>query len=187
VSGRTLVAGIGNVFFSDDAFGVEVAHRLAGRPAPHGVRFEDYGIRGIHLAYELLEGYDTLVLIDAVPMGEPPGTLAVIEPEVPAQLSDAGGRPVAGGVHGNGEGADAGLPPVDAHTMSPDIVLATLARLGGSVGRIVIVGCQPAELKEGMGLSPAVAAAVDAAADLCLAVVADSTEPAQPAERGPQR
>ena len=81
MSGRTLVAGIGNVFLSDDAFGVEVANRLNGRALPDGVRAEDFGIRGIHLAYELLEGYDALVLIDAVPMSEPPGTLAVIEPE----------------------------------------------------------------------------------------------------------
>jgi hydrogenase maturation protease len=113
VSAHTLVAGIGNVFLSDDAFGVEVAQRLAERPLPEGVRAEDYGIRGIHLAYELLEGYDTLVLIDAVPIGQPPGTLAVIEPEV----DEDPGAP------------DLGL--VDAHTMSPDVVLATLARLGG--------------------------------------------------------
>ena len=78
---RTLVAGIGNVFLSDDAFGVEVAHRLSGRELPEGVRVEDYGIRGMHLAYDLLDGYDALVLVDAVPMGEPPGTLAVIEPD----------------------------------------------------------------------------------------------------------
>lgn len=187
MTGRTLVAGIGNVFLSDDAFGVEVAHRLASRRAPDGVHVEDYGIRGIHLAYELLEGYDTLVLIDAVPMGEPPGTLAVIEPELLARPSESGGRPITEGVDGNGEVVDPGLPAVDAHTMSPDVVLAMLARLGGSVGRIVIVGCQPADLSEGMGLSPAVAAAVDAAADLTLDVVAETTQPAEPAERGPQR
>ncbi|HEX4174369.1 MAG TPA: hydrogenase maturation protease [Acidimicrobiales bacterium] len=151
MSGPTLVAGIGNVFLSDDAFGVEVARRLAARTLPEGVRAEDYGIRGIHLAYELLEGYDTLVLIDAVPLGQPPGTLAVIEPEVDA---------------------DADVPTVDAHTMNPGVVLATLARLGGSVGHTVIVGCQPADLREGMGLSPAVAAAVDDATELCLEVLA---------------
>jgi hydrogenase maturation protease len=177
VSGRTLVAGIGNVFLSDDGFGVEVAHRLAGRPLPDGVRAEDYGIRGIHLAYELLEGYDALVLIDAVPLGEPPGTLAVIEPEMDAGTVDA-----AGDVDG--------VPTVDAHTMSPDAVLATLAGLGGSVGRVVIVGCQPADLREGMGLSPAVAAVVDDAADLCLEVVeavAALAAPAQPAKGGTSR
>jgi hydrogenase maturation protease len=169
VSAHTLVAGIGNVFLSDDAFGVEVAQRLAERPLPEGVRAEDYGIRGIHLAYELLEGYDTLVLIDAVPIGQPPGTLAVIEPEVDA---------------------DTAVPMVDAHTMGPDVVLATLARLGGSVGRILIVGCQPGDLREGIGLSPAVAAVVDEAADLCLEVldaVATRPRPPHPAEGGTPR
>ncbi len=168
---RILVAGIGNVFLSDDAFGVEVSHLLARRALPEGVRVEDYGIRGIHLAYDLLEGYDALVLVDAVPMGEPPGTLAVIEPEqaigwTTLSSSNSGGDSVVA---------------VDAHTMSPDIVLATLARLGGSVDRIVVVGCQPGELDEGMGLSPAVQAALTAAVDLCLEVVADI---AQPVERG---
>jgi hydrogenase maturation protease len=179
MSGRTLVAGIGNVFLSDDAFGVEVANRLTDRPLPEGVRAEDYGIRGIHLAYELLEGYDALLLVDAVPMGEAPGTLAVIEPEVDTYLGDV-----------------QDVPMVDAHTMSPDVVLATLARLGGSVGRIVIVGCQPADLREGMGLSPAVAAVVDDAADLCVEVLeavvalADHEVPtlhARPAEGGTSR
>jgi hydrogenase maturation protease len=172
VSRRTLVAGIGNVFLSDDAFGVEVARLLSSRALPGQVRVEDYGIRGIHLAYDLLDGYDALVLVDAVPMGEPPGTLAVIEPEpVPSSALSPG---AVGGE----------LPAVDAHTMSPVVVLATLARLGGSIDHIVIVGCQPGELGEGMGLSPAVEAAVPAAADLCLEVVADI---AQPAERGTHR
>ena len=164
----TLVAGIGNIFLSDDAFGVEVAHRLTGRALPVGVRVEDFGIRGIHLAYELLEGYDALVLIDAVPMGEPPGTLAVIEPEA---LRGA-------------QSAEPDAPAVDAHTMSPDVVLATLARLGGSVDRTFILGCQPANLDEGMGLTPSVEAVVDAAADLCLEVLAHIP---QPVERGTHR
>jgi hydrogenase maturation protease len=173
VTSRTLVAGIGNVFLSDDAFGVEAADRLATRTLPPGVRVEDYGIRGIHLAYELLEGYDALVLLDAVPMGESPGTLAVIEPELVPHPSS---------------GSDPDALPVDAHTMSPDIVLATLARLGGSVGRVVIVGCQPADLREGMGLTPAVRDAVGPAVDLCLEVVADLAQvTAQPAERGIHR
>ena len=70
-----LVAGIGNIFLGDDGFGVEVAQRLAAaRTVPDGVRVEDFGIRGVHLAYELLDGYDALVLVDAMPMGEAPGT-----------------------------------------------------------------------------------------------------------------
>ena len=172
MTGHTLVAGIGNVFLSDDAFGVEVVHELSGRALPDGVRVEDYGIRGIHLAYDLLEGYDALVLVDAVPMGEPAGTLAVIEPEPGPSASSQSGP----------SGGD--LPAVDAHTMSPDVVLATLARLGGSVDRVVIVGCQPGELDEGIGLSPAVEAAISAAADLCLEVISEN---AQPAERGSVR
>lgn len=156
--GGVLVAGIGNVFQTDDAFGVEVAGRLSSVSLPEGVRVEDFGIRGVHLAYELLEGYDALILIDAVPMGEAPGTLAVIEPEMAAE------PPV---------GVDAAVPAVDAHTMSPDVVLATLSRLGGSVERTRILGCQPADLRDGMGLSPAVEAAVDRAVDLCLELVAD--------------
>jgi hydrogenase maturation protease len=152
---RVLVAGIGNIFQSDDAFGVEVAHRLATFPLPSGVRVEDFGIRGVHLAYELLEGYDALLVVDAVPMGEPPGTLAVIEPQ-----------------------PDDDAPTVvDAHTMHPDVVLATLRHLGGSVERILIVGCQPADLQDGMGLTPAVAAAVEGAVELCLALVSDMVEP----------
>jgi hydrogenase maturation protease len=159
---RVLVAGIGNIFQSDDAFGIEVATVLAGWTLPPGVRVEDFGIRGVHLAYELLEDYDGLVMIDAVPMGEPPGTLAVIEPELDS-------------VETSGAGGDALV--VDAHTMNPDVVLATLHRLGGSVEKILIVGCQPADLQDGMGLTPAVAAAVEDAAQLCFQLVSEMVEP----------
>jgi hydrogenase maturation protease len=159
---RVLVAGIGNIFQSDDAFGVEVATLLAARSLPPGVRVEDFGIRGVHLAYELLEGYDCLVIVDAVPMGEPPGTLAVIEP----QLDQAASDDTAGE-----------LPVVDAHTMNPDVVLAMLRRLGGSVETIRIVGCQPAHLGDGMGLTPAVAAVVENAAQLCLQLISEMVEP----------
>ena len=159
---RVLIAGIGNIFQSDDAFGVEVATLLATRTLPPSVRVEDFGIRGVHLAYELLEGYDGLVMIDAVPMGEPPGTLAVIEPEP---------DPV-------GTGGTAGeVPVVDAHTMTPDVVLATLRGLGGSVEKILIVGCQPADLQDGMGLTPSVAAAVEDAAQLCFHLASEMVEP----------
>jgi hydrogenase maturation protease len=155
-----LVAGIGNIFQSDDAFGVEVVRLLVERDLPPGVRVEDFGIRGVHLAYELLEGYHALVLVDAVPMGEPPGTLAVIAPEIGAA------------------GGDDTTPAVDAHTMSPDVVLATVARLGGTLERTYVLGCQPASLDEGMGLSPAVAAVVDTAVDMCLHLVSEIAEPA---------
>jgi hydrogenase maturation protease len=161
MSGGVLVAGIGNIFLSDDGFGIEVANRLAAQPLPPGVRVADFGIRGVHLAYELLDGYDGLVLIDAMPMGEPPGTIAVIEP-------DADGDEVP----------DDEAPVVDAHSMNPEVVLATLARLGGSVPRIYVVGCQPASLEEDIGLSPPVAAAVDGAVELCRQLIDEIVQPA---------
>jgi hydrogenase maturation protease len=154
-----LVAGIGNIFLSDDGFGVEVAQRLAQRALPEGVRAADFGIRGIHLAYELLEGYDALVLIDAVPMGRAPGTLALIEPgQVPLP-------------------SDGDTPVLDAHTMSPGVVLALLGTFQAEVERIVIVGCEPASVAEGMGLSAPVAEAVDAAVDLLDDVIDDICQP----------
>jgi len=154
---RILVAGIGNIFLGDDAFGVEVANCLGARPQPAGVRVVDFGIRGVHLAYELLDGWDVLLLVDALPFGDEPGTLAVLEPEMPEPPS--AGEDVA--------------PVVDAHSMDPGVVLGMLAGLGGSVGRILVVGCQPADVSEGLGLTDAVAAAVEPAADLCERIVAD--------------
>lgn len=154
MSAPVLVAGIGNIFLSDDGFGVEVASRLARRELPKGVLLREFGIRGIHLAYELLDGVDVLVLIDAVPHNEPPGTLSVIEPD----QDDLAER------------ADAAL---DAHTMDPATVLATLHSLGGRVERVVIVGCQPESLEEGIGLSADVAAAVEPAVDMCIDLVSN--------------
>jgi len=153
VSGGVLVAGIGNIFSSDDGFGVEVANRLAAEAdlLPAGTRVKEYGIRGVHLAYELLDGCDVLILVDALAMEEPPGTVAVIEPEPGGGISTDDDPPAA----------------LDAHSMSPDVVLGTLSHLGGEVGRVLIVGCQPATLADGIGLSPPVAAAVDGAVELC--------------------
>lgn len=149
---RVLVAGIGNIFFSDDGFGVDVANRLSRFGVPEGVRVEDFGIRGLHLAYDLLDGdYDALVLVDAMPLGdEPPGTVVVLEPDPPPPPGDA-------------DQAAAGM---DGHTMSPVVVLGALASLGGSVDRILVVGCQPVTVQEGMGLSEPVARAVDRAVEV---------------------
>ena len=158
---RTLVAGIGNIFSSDDGFGVEVAARLARRPLPDGVRVEDFGIRGVHLAYELLEGYDTLVLVDTLSQGEAPGTVVVFEP----RLDDLRGA------------------ALDAHTMDPGTVLATLTELGGRVERVLIVGCEPATVEDGMGLSPPVAAAVERAADAVVDLIG-ATQVASPTLEG---
>jgi hydrogenase maturation protease len=158
---KTLVAGIGNIFFGDDGFGVEVANRLAEHPLPDGVHLGEYGIRGVHLALELLDGYDALVLIDAVPLGEPPGTVTLIEVDMDDVVSDG----------------DAGI---DAHTMTPAAVLGALAHFGGRVDRVLVVGCQPEAVAEGIGLSPAVAAAVEVAVDEVLHVLALTTQGRNP-------
>jgi hydrogenase maturation protease len=151
---NVLVAGIGNIFFGDDGFGVEVAEQLVGRDLPEGVRLGEYGIRGVHLAYELLDGYDALVLIDAVPMRQTPGTVSVLE----VDPDDVGGD---------------GATVLDGHAMSPTAVLRLLASLGGRVEQVLVVGCEPAVLDEGIGLSPVVRAAVPAAVDAVLDVVSD--------------
>jgi hydrogenase maturation protease len=152
---RTLVAGIGNIFNGDDGFGSEVAQRLTRRPMPDGVHVEDYGIRGVHLAYELLEGYDLVVLVDAVARGEPPGTVFVLEPHV--DLDD--------------------VPPLDSHQMSPRAVLSMVAELGGEIGRLLLVGCEPADVSEGIGLSPPVAAAVEGAARMVEELISTTETP----------
>lgn len=154
---KSLVAGVGNIFLSDDGFGVEVVKELSQRTLPEGVEVTDFGIRGVHLAYELMEGYDLLVLVDAVPRDQPPGTLFVIEPDVSAATT-AVNEAVAGGA----------MPLVDAHGMEPGAMLSVLDQLGGNVKNVVVIGCQPATVEEGMGLSPEVAAAVPLAADLVL-------------------
>jgi len=153
MSGRVLVAGIGNIFLGDDGFGVEVAQRLAGEAFPAGVRVVDFGIRGLHLAHELLNDYDTAILVDAAPRGGTPGTLYVIEPD-PAPTPDA---------------------PFDAHALNPEAVLAAVKALGGEVGRVLVVGCEPATVEEGIGLSAPVARAVDEALRVVRDLVADET------------
>ena len=157
---RVLVAGIGNIFLGDDGFGVEVANRLAGTELPEGARVEDFGIRGVHLAYELLDGYDALVLVDAVPMGQEPGTVALIEPDLDSLAS------------ADDDEAGAGAA-MDAHSMNPAVVLGMLGSMGGEVGRVVVVGCEPSMIEEGIGLSAPVAAAVDRGVEAVLDVLTE--------------
>jgi hydrogenase maturation protease len=145
-TGRTLVACLGNIFLSDDGFGVEVARRLARQPLPEGVRVTDYGIRGMHLAYDLAEGFDTTILVDTAQRGDAPGTVYLIEPERQA-----------------GQGDAASMTLFNAHGMQPDLVLSLAGSLGGDAGRVLVVGCEPATLEEGIGLSAPVTAAVDEA------------------------
>ena len=114
---RVLVAGVGNIFLGDDAFGVEVVRELARRPLPDGVRVVDFGIRGLDLTYALLDGYEAVILVDATPRGGPPGTLYVLEVEPPAP----------GGGRGRG-------PPAEGHNIDPVRVLRLAAAMGGRSG-----------------------------------------------------
>lgn len=148
---RILVAGIGNIFLGDDGFGSEVARRLAVRPDDAGVRIVDYGIAGMHLAYDLLDDWDALVIVDAVPSRGSPGTLHVFE-------ADHGSRSTTAAL--------------DGHSMDPAAVFASLGALGAAPPYTVIVGCEAANLDEGIGLSTAVAAAVPRAIEAVAEVVA---------------
>jgi hydrogenase maturation protease len=154
---RVLIACLGNIFLGDDGFGTEVARRFAGRVLPEGVVLKDFGIRCLDLTYALLEPYELVVLVDACARGGAPGTVYLIEPErateAPAQL--------------------------EAHAMNPAAVLRAARAMGGATGRILIVGCEPAETGSDeagrLGLSDAVQAAVDEAVELIEELVARET------------
>jgi hydrogenase maturation protease len=152
-----LVAGIGNIFMGDDAFGVEVARRLNQRELPVGVRVADFGIRGFDLAYALQDDYETTILVDAYPRGDVPGTLYVVEPD----LASPGPEQAEGG-------------DVDAHGLDPVKILRLAASMGGPLKRVLLVGCEPATLgpDEGqMGLSQQVEASLSEAVDLVESIV----------------
>jgi hydrogenase maturation protease len=156
---RILIACLGNIFLGDDGFGVEVARRLLhrqGRRYPQGVQVVDFGIRGMDLAYNLLDDYETLVLVDAVPRGGRPGTLYLLEADLADMTPEQGG--------------EAGRTALDTHSMDPVKVLAFARTLGARPIRTLLVGCEPsiynaddpyAEMQ--VGLSEPVQAAVDGA------------------------
>lgn len=147
---QILVAGIGNIFKGDDAFGVEVARRLAQSPLPAGVKVVDFGIRGIDLTYALLDGYDAAILVDTAKRGATPGTVSIIAPE----------RHAAEEISSE----DLFLEP---HDLDPAKVLRVVKALGGSCEHILLVACEPETFGDeetgAMGLSPPVAVAVDEA------------------------
>jgi len=148
-----LVAGIGNIFLGDDAFGVEVAKSLSQRMLPTEVQVKDFGIRGFDLAYTLLDQWHTIILVDALPRNEAPGTLFVLEPDL-AELCKPG---------------TVGMD-LNPHGMDPMHVLNLSSSLGPITARILIAGCEPKdfgdELEGRMGLSPEVQAAVAEAANM---------------------
>jgi len=147
-----LVAGIGNIFLGDDAFGVEVARLLGDRKLPEAVRVVDFGIRGFDLAYALQDGYETTILVDACPHGEAPGTLYVIEPDLKSFDDPAAPQAV-----------------VEGHAMNPVNVLRMARAMNIELKNVLLVGCEPETLggEEGqMGLSAVVEAALEEAVKL---------------------
>jgi hydrogenase maturation protease len=150
MSKRVLIAGIGNIFLGDDAFGVEVVRRLSRHTLPEAVRVVDFGIRSYDLAFAIMDGYDVIVLVDAVSRGEKPGTVYLIEPE----MEEAS--------HGT-------VDVANAHSLNPAGVLQMVRSLGGRPSRLYLVGCEPAVLdtENGeMGLSASVEAAIPRAMEM---------------------
>jgi hydrogenase maturation protease len=153
---RILVAGIGNIFLGDDGFGPEVMRHVPHRLAGPRIELVDYGIRGMHLAYDLLESCEALVLIDAIPSRGAPGTVHVFEADHESLTAAAG---------------------LDAHAMDPGAVFASLNALGGTPPYTVVIGCEAADVDEGIGLSAEVAAAIPEAVRALEDVLARLLEP----------
>ncbi len=150
-----LVAGVGNAWLHDDGFGGEVARRLERRELPSGVTVMDAGTGGLDLAYEVMRGYDALVILDVSKQGGEPGTLYVMEPDE---------EEVEGGIE-DGE-------VINPHGMDPQTVLRFVKSIGAWPGRVVVIACEPAQVEEmGWGLSADVEAAVERAVDLVLETI----------------
>ena len=151
---KVLIACIGNIFLGDDAFGVEVAQRLTQVPLPDQVTVKDFGVRSFDLAYALMDAWDLVILVDAVPRGGTPGTIYVIEPDVEA-ITDGSAN------------TSLDAHTIDAHTMNPVSVIQMVGALGGKCSRMLVVGCEPASVEPNDGgefrLSEPVAAAIDEA------------------------
>lgn len=162
---KILIAGIGNIFLGDDAFGVEVARRLAQSEVPKSVTVTDFGVRSYDLAFALMNEWDLSILVDALPRGGKPGTIYVMEPELP-----------------EGEVSEDAL---DAHSMSPVAVLQLVQALGGKVGRLLVVGCEPATIAPNLdgkiGLSPPVEGAMDEAVRVIEGLISTATRQAMAA------
>jgi hydrogenase maturation protease len=140
---RVLIAGVGNVFCGDDGFGSAAARQLAQGPLPSGVTVIDFGIRSVHFAFELLEPFDLVIVLDAIARGGAPGTLYVIEPD------------------------DDTVPPAgNAHAMDVGAALAMASQMGAKPDRVLFVGCEPCDVSETFGLSVLVQNAVPSAVDL---------------------
>jgi hydrogenase maturation protease len=154
---QILVAGIGNAWLRDDGFGGEVAKLLSDRELPAGVSVADFGTGGLDLAYEVMRGYDALILVDVSRQGEPAGTLYVME----VSSEDVDGKVEDGQM-------------LDPHGMDPQTVLRFVKYVGGWPGRVFVVACEPEVVEDvGFGLSDPVSAAIARAADIVLETVAE--------------
>ncbi len=158
MSGRVLIAGIGNIFLGDDGFGCEVVRRLAERDLPENVEVRDFGIRGMDLAYALMDPYETIVFVDALPRGEEPGTVYLVEAEIEEE----------------------GDASIDTHAMDPVKVLRFARAMGAELPRTLVVGCEPQVVLSGedyddmlMELSDPVRAAVPEAVKMVESLVGE--------------
>lgn len=170
-SDRILIAGIGNIFFGDDAFGGEVIKELIKSQLPESVDAVDFGIRSYDLAYAIMDGYAATILVDITARGEPPGTLYLMELDQ-EQIAKV----------------EAGVP--DGHSLGPVQVLRLVQSLGGQVPRLYLVGCEPAvlETEEGqMGLSEQVQAAVPQAVEMIRKLISQLRAEAPESTRSPQQ
>jgi hydrogenase maturation protease len=153
VTAKILVAGVGNIFLGDDAFGVEVVRSLSKRQLPENVTVKDFGIRGFDLAYALLDPWDAVILVDALPRGEAAGTLYVVEPNL-AGIGSPASEEMA----------------INPHGMDPVRVLNLAASMGTISAQVLILGCEPHdfgdELEGRMGLSTPVQAATEEASTM---------------------
>ena len=141
-----LVAGIGNIFLGDDGWGVEVVRRLAERSLPPEVQVRDFGIRGMDLAFALMDPWDAVIMVDAAARDEPPGTVTLLQ-------ADTAAEDVA----------------MDTHGWQPDKVIALARGMGATPAPIYVVACEPEtllpEASEDVlaNLSPPASGAVDGA------------------------
>jgi hydrogenase maturation protease len=154
---RVMIAGVGNLFMKDDGFGGAVIRRMHDKEYPEGVEIKDFGTGGLKLAYDLMNGYDGLILLDASTRGGKPGTLYVIEPkeeEVSADLEHGG--------------------PIDPHGGDPLTVLRFVKSVGSWPGKVIIVACEPETVEEfEIGLSDSVNGALDQAIVLVDEIIQD--------------
>jgi len=148
-----LVAGLGDIHLGDDGFGVKVIKRLAAFRLLDWVRLADYGVRGLHLLYDVLDqDYDTIILVDIATRGGAPGTLYLIEADVAADM-------------------ETDLCTPEAYAMTSDMSVTFLRACGSSSSRVLVLGCEPARVEEGIGLSTLVMQAVEQATTLLLDIV----------------